>query len=358
MHGKEAYLIGIMDGENKVLCKRNKNKSSKTSYQVNGENLIKVGRNSVPEVQDALNIRDIEILKAKTEMNFAKQFAFPFLLDKTPSQLYDFLASSDTSNDLNDIIKEMKADLKEISDKQKRLEGAIDMAKSSFDREKVRYNNLVNSDLLINSILMRAGEVNKLSTNKELFNTVDTVSQDIVSLETQLTTTLAQHQVLQNIEECIRRHDLNEQLLSSILEIADINKQGVEIKRELSRLSSVDLDLVSLESQINKHQDKSKTQIALGLSIQELESLESNRNKTYSELQSSISVLENLSNLQPSLEALNDLDNLEELINSLSELTVKVSEIEDSLVLVNKELEEVNTDLSEFKFCPFCDSTL
>ena len=75
-------------------------------------------------------------------------------------------------------------------------------------------------------------------------------------------------------------------------------------------------------------------------------------------MQSSISVLENLSNLQPSLEALNDLDNLEELINSLSELTVKVSEIEDSLVLVNKELEEVNTDLSEFKFCPFCDSTL
>ena len=358
MHGKDAYMVGIIDGENKVICKRNKNMASKTSYQVNGVTLTKVGRNAIPEVQDALNIKDIEILKTKTEMNFAKQFAFPFLLDKTPSQLYDFLASSESSNDLNSIVKDMKADLKEIADQQKRLEGAIDMAKAMYEKEQVRYSNLTNSDLLVTSILSKSGEVKSVEQDKSLLEAIETQSRDIEFIETQFNKVNLQHQILANVEELITRHDNNANLMQAILDIASVNKQGVEVKTKLQEINSVDLDLDSLEKRIDKYYEDNKQNVSLGVSLEELSNLNNSEQSLISSLSSISKAIEPLSLMESKLNQYTDNVDLGNKIEDVESLNKSLEECTFELNALLEQIKEIDKELKEFKVCPICNSTL
>ena len=61
--GQDAYILGIIDNGSKVIVKRDMTASNKTVYSVNDTILKKVGRNIVPVVEDALNIKVVDINK-------------------------------------------------------------------------------------------------------------------------------------------------------------------------------------------------------------------------------------------------------------------------------------------------------
>ena len=103
--GQDAYTLGIIDNGSKVIVKRDMTASNKTVYSVNGTILKKVGRNIVPEVEDALNIKVVDINKKKVELNFLKQMEYPFLIGETGSFIYDFLSSSSNQTDFSELLK-------------------------------------------------------------------------------------------------------------------------------------------------------------------------------------------------------------------------------------------------------------
>ena len=73
--GKDFYMVGLeVDGQ-KVICKRNPNQGMKTSYNVNNKTLTKVGRNNLPEVDEALNMQEVDIAGSKVCINMTPQFA-------------------------------------------------------------------------------------------------------------------------------------------------------------------------------------------------------------------------------------------------------------------------------------------
>ena len=177
MQGKDNYIIGVQDNNNTIMAKRNPSKATKTVYSINNNTLTKVNRGPIKDVEELLNIKEIDILGQKTRLNFSEQFGGLFLLDKNPSQLYDFLATSDTSNKLNDTTKSMKNDLREIVDNQKRIEGQLDILKSSYDREKTILNNLQGSEEVITEALNISGKVSNINRLEEVINSLESKMQ-------------------------------------------------------------------------------------------------------------------------------------------------------------------------------------
>lgn len=351
--GQDFYAVGIIDGDNKVLCKRNKSKQVKTAYQVNGEAITKVGRNAVPEVQEALGIKDIEILKSKTELNFCKQFAYPFLLDKTPSQLYEFLASSDTSDDLNSIIKTMKSDLKGIVDRQKRLEGSIDMAKSAYETEHVKFNNLNGSEIVTNAILGKSGEVNKLQSISQVIKDSEIYGTELREREKLLSESTAKLDALKGLEDLIDEHEKNQKLKDSILTIAQIQKEGHTLQEEYKKLQSLDIDLSKID--VASYLERKQESVGFKLSLNKCESL-------IEQEQYLANKCANLDRIEKVLDLddvkLAGIEGLERCIDLAESTQSKIDVEESELAKLNAELEAVNKELAEFDVCPYCDSKL
>lgn len=89
-HGAKNYTIGLEYDGNTVLFQ----KGASTMYVVNGEKYNKAGRSTPEEVENALNIRDLVINGNKERLNFWEQMDKPFLLDRSPTDLFRFIVDS------------------------------------------------------------------------------------------------------------------------------------------------------------------------------------------------------------------------------------------------------------------------
>lgn len=355
MNGKDSYIIGVKD-ENTVMTKRNPSKGAKTTYNVNGENLVKVGRGSIEEVEKATQIKEVEILQQKVALNFFYQFSYPFLLDRTPSQLYEFLASSESSNSLNDIVKQMKSDLKDISDNQKRLEGQIDMVKSSRDKEKVRISNLKGSDILITSIFNKSGEIQNQDYLSSVIESLQVMERDKLEKESQLQSIKSRENILSNIEDTYLEA-VELERLKSICE--EINQDSVNLNIQKDFIKMV--DSLNLEG-INKLEDSYNKACNLFTTLSELHTLSNSLGCDYRNLElmeESFKVISKTDQeLNLLLEAVGKFIGYRDIFNSIVgygyALKIHKTELQN---LNNLEL-EVDNELSTFDNCPLCGSSM
>lgn len=89
-HGASSYLIGLEYKGNTVVFQ----KGASTTYMVNGERYGKAGREIPPEVSEALDMKELEINGRNERLNFWKQMDKPFLLDRTPTELFRFIVDT------------------------------------------------------------------------------------------------------------------------------------------------------------------------------------------------------------------------------------------------------------------------
>lgn len=354
--GKDSYMIGVQEDSKTVMVKRNPKKGTKTVYNVNGENILKVGRNPLQEVEDVFNIKEIEILQQKVRLNFFNQFGYPFLLDRTPSQLYDFLATSDTSNKLNDVIKCMKEDLRDMTDNQKRLEGSLDVVKTSFDREKAMYTNLAGVEDVTKETTDLAGRINKTNRLSSIIETLEVQEGMLKGYDKSLTEITTQEHILKDVESLINTNNSMEQLKLDMKKIALNIKTGRELRATEVKLRNVEnTDIKSLEDSYIALTKEESTNLDLKLLINKITTKELEKKSLEKEL--SI-VCTNIDNLEVSLESINEALSLklvlDRVISKKLILDASTAKLED----INKELEAVNKELSEFKNCPLCGTLL
>ena len=126
--GTEAAQVAISMNGNKLAWF--KPEGSGGGYNLNGQEYTKVGRISPPEVQDATEIKEVIIMDTKERINFWRQMEYPFLLNKTPSQLFAFLAFSAEQDQLTSVFQSIKEDTKAIERNIVLDEGRIDSTKT------------------------------------------------------------------------------------------------------------------------------------------------------------------------------------------------------------------------------------
>lgn len=114
--GTDESSVSIEDAGHMFEYRRSaKRKSEKTSYSFDGgDEIRKVGRDQLPEVVDMLHISDVKMANGSHALlNFWHQNDRPFLMDKSPQQLYEFLSLS-SAKTYTDVLKRMKKDAKDL----------------------------------------------------------------------------------------------------------------------------------------------------------------------------------------------------------------------------------------------------
>ena len=356
MQGKDSYIIGVQDNNNTIMAKRNPNKATKTVYSINNTTLTKVNRGSIKDVEDILNIKEIEILGQKTRLNFSEQFGGLFLLDKNPSQLYDFLATSDTSNKLNDVSKSMKNDLREIVDNQKRLEGQLDIVKQSYDREKVLINNLKGSEEVVKEALDISTKVSKINRLKELIDVLEVKLESLKSIKNSLVEIEVQLNILKDVDSLIEKNNSTEDIKEIMFNIFTKSKEGKTLKLSLVSIEKgIKIDITSLEKEYSSYNKDLITSMELNTLINKI----CEKKTTLDELKNGLSIVNTIIDKNTViLEDMNKLIVLELILDNLKTYSKELDITNTSIQNLNKELEEIEKELNTFKVCPLCGHSL
>lgn len=362
--GQDAYILGIIDNGSKVIVKRDMTASNKTVYSVNDTILKKVGRNIVPEVEDALNIKVVDINKKKVELNFITQMAFPFLIGETGSFIYDFLSSSSNQTDFSELLKLMKTDQKEISDNKKNLEGQTDVLKDMFQTSKDTYEKLQDVNTVTDMIFDFDAKIQYLQKLEDTIKSLEYSDKNIFTLNNQMDLLLSKIKVLSDLDNIIKGYNDNIEMFHFCDYIKSIEDKILSQSITLRMLDDLnnELNLTSLTELQDVCSSKAQELIDFQDLLFGIENIIELSDKLKNVNNSNENVLNTLNEVLllnndlnalevDKLELLKYIENNQMLVDILYVETFKYNETVDAL-LKNK------NELSEFDACPVCGSTL
>lgn len=362
--GETSYTIGVVDNSNKVIVKRDLASANKTVYSVNGNILKKVGRNPVPEVEDALNIRIIDINKKKMELNFLRQMEFPFLLGESGGFIYDFLSSSSNQNDFTDLFKTMKHDLKEISDNKKRLEGQVDTLKDMYQTSKDVYDKLEPIDPLIEEILAFDIKMKHLQKLSDSIVNLEYADEGIINQNKVLKEYTGKYELLKDIDNLSMEYDKYKELEKQCIKIEELNSK-IQLQQEsIARLDKLNkmLNMQELENLMSNVEALSKQVTSLDHRVIDIQRHHYDINKVE---EIKISNTRELDMINLLLELITNKTNTQEFIgkldkhiNNIQELVQQLEEESLSINRYNVTLKNITKEMDSFEICPLCNKPL
>lgn len=181
-HGCKNYSVGIKKGDHTVALIKGKD----TKYKVDDVVYEKIGVSQLAEVAETLNIRETVLGGEKVRLNFSKQMSYPFLLDKTPGQLYRFIVDSSESESLSNVLKDISKDIKDIDKSIIQNDARIDV----LTKQQAQLNeNLKDSDHILevsNRIIEMDSEYQKIERLSKYSQSFSSITSDISNLKGQI----------------------------------------------------------------------------------------------------------------------------------------------------------------------------
>lgn len=238
-HGADNLLVGIRYKGREVYLTKGKN----TKYKVDNEIFEKIGVNQLEQVATALNIKEVVLGGEKVRLNFSSQFSYPFLLDKTPGQLYKFIVDSAESESLSDVLKDMAKDIKDLDKSIIQNEAQIDI----LNKQKANLENkLVDADTILdvsNKILALDSTYTSINRESELRDKYTDDTASIGILKQRLETLTVDGDLV------IKMDQLKESYVTS-RDIAQKYKTVFSVRQSLSDklASSVNINTDSLDT--------------------------------------------------------------------------------------------------------------
>lgn len=238
-HGADNLLVGIRYKGREVYLTKGKN----TKYKVDNEIFEKIGVNQLEQVATALNIKEVVLGGEKVKLNFSSQFSYPFLLDKTPGQLYKFIVDSAESESLSDVLKDMAKDIKDLDKSIIQNEAQIDI----LNKQKANLENkLVDADTILdvsNKILALDSTYTSINRESELRDKYTDDTASIGILKQRLETLTVDGDLV------IKMDQLKESYVTS-RDIAQKYKTVFSVRQSLSDklASSVNINTDSLDT--------------------------------------------------------------------------------------------------------------
>ena len=330
---------------NTVHYKRDKSLDSKVAYMVNDKVYTKIGRSILPEAQEALNIREVVTLDSKRYINFIDQWAVPFSIDESGSQLYQLIVNSEDESKLVEAIKLAKQDSIKI-----------DQDLSYSLRKIDEINLLIKSKATALDDLRGSTDVTDRILDLDVLNRKERIIRDLFS---EGSTLVKQRKEFSQRLSVINR-GLEIQLptgLEKLIELEGLFNE-VDSIREKRNYEEFRLSKISIvpEEELKLIESKIETYINKERAVKEQEQLlaqytEINKRKVLEELS-----LRKVKVINFSLEEEHILK-VSSLVKTVDEYNMVVgdlSKLRSLVIRVNDNLEKVNLELSEFKVCPTC----
>lgn len=298
--GASDYYVGIESNGHKVVYK----KGTSTSYIIDGKQYNKPGRSQLPEVARALGIEALDINNKLEHLNFWDQMDKPFLLDRTPTELFRFIVDSGEDENLTKTLKDMVQDKQSHSVNLTITEGKLSEVNSQRkELEEILKDSEVKKKV-VEDILNLENDINKLDNIKQIKKSIEEHEPKLNNLKQELSeleNKLKSLEGIETIQSDIEQLNTSKQLLNKIQE-HKTNKSVLE--QELQNIPDIDSDISSLESILTK------------------------------------------------------LNTCRELFKSIKESRNSIALLEESLTPLDDELISVKNELAKFKVCPTCGQPL
>ena len=361
--GETVSAVGIQYRGNTLIWRRDTKATSQVSYKWNGQVLTKVGRGQPEFVSQALGIREMELDATMMRLNFQKQMAYPFLLDKTPSQLFKFIVQSAEEDNLMDVVDAMKKDLNQIAFSIKGNERAQEEVGKSFANEKQKYASLKEVVPVCDSILGSEPRIKSYLRMSEMSDSLKGNNDDIKTIKVSLSECKDTIDYISPRYESAMRNIATLERLTTLVNSLNSKKDSKE---------EVTNQIKSVESSLSKLEGLEEIKgifTAFGERRELLDSMVyvvGRYNSTVSSLNTIKKTLEGISSREKFLEVLPQvLDYLrktEGLISIARELKLKEISKKDILMQVSLKTEELKQLVREledkFPVCPYCGSSL
>lgn len=333
-NGCSSYAVGIQMNNNTVIYQKGK----ESLYKINGNVYQKIGRTQLPEVADALKIKELNLNGVNEQINFWDQMEKPFLLDRSETDLFRFIVDSGKDNNITQALKSIVSDRQNITKEITLTEGMIAQSEQNL---KLFEDKLVDSDKNIeicDRVISIGPKIKTLDSIKssiskrnQLSSDFNTVNNRLIILNDTLDKTLLPSEKISNK---LKTKSVVEDI---ILRYKDKNLKLISIKDFISNLKFMD------DVRLNESIDKYKS----------LTSLITNHHELMSKLQ-------DINNYKiPDVDDLfisnyNKYKSINEIISKRADLSNKQSILNSNIKSSNDSLNDLKEELNKIGICPTC----
>lgn len=340
--GTQFYQVGIQYNGHTVILQKGLKDSA---YLVDGEKFTKYGTTTPEEVSKALGIKELELNGKKEKINFWDQMNYPFLLDKTSTELFRFIVDSGEDDQISAALKDMVSDRQGINKEINQLQGSIIVLDEQISNKTVELENLKPKLEISKEIIKMQTRVANIRQMSDLLERIKFLQNRRLELQSRYDTIEAEAKLytdsvlklqdsyekssiysttLQRINDFKIRIDQNDQILSSHKVTLDL----------LEKVSEVNLmPLVKVRDSILTLQSKIAT-----LANQKSASLDIDTKKTE--------------------ESLLTLTNYKTSLQRISANKILKANSESLLKSVTETLEKVTKLQSNIQVCPYCGQAI
>ena len=334
--GTTSYMVGLQNNGHTVIFQKGLKESA---YSIDGERYSKLGRGQVPQVAEALGIKELVINGNKECINFWDQMAYPFLLDRSSVDLYRFIVDSGEDDNLMKCLKDMVSDRQALNKECIAIEAQIDqLANQVADLDKQLEGSDEVLDIIQKIIEMR-DKVTRFQTLKTLQNRLMLGKAQLTDVISKVSKTSAQSKFLNELSSYLINQSLKSQsMLSHKSKIQEITRNKLNIEAKLKTLNILDLSKESLE--------KLSTYI--------------NINNKLSSLKSSMDNLElkKIPSVSYSYQDIQKINLLRGIKEKLENTRICILDADEKIEKCKENINIIKDIQSHIKTCPLCGHSL
>lgn len=340
--GTQSYIVGIQYNGHTVILQKGLKDSA---YLVDGEKFTKYGTSTPEEVSKALGIRELELNGKKEKINFWDQMNYPFLLDKSSTELFRFIVDSGEDDQISAALKDMVSDRQGINKDINQLQGSIMVLDEQIATKTKEIDNLKPKLEVSKEIIKMQTKVASVRQMNDLLEKIKSLQSKQLELQKQYNKVEAESKIYSE----------------SVLKLQDSYEKSSIYSNTLKRIND-------FKNRINQNdQILSKYKITFGLleSVSEvnLEPLIKVRDSILN-LQSKVNLLSNQKSSTLDIDTKKVEENLLTLTNyktSLQRFSANKTLKNNSEIMmdsVNKILDKIVKLQSNIQVCPYCGQAI
>lgn len=310
----DSCSVEIDFNEHNIMWSKSR-KQGKSSYVIDGVTLKKIGQTQLEEVAAIMNMPEVQVNNERHQINFWRQMDKPFLVDKTPSQLFDFVVKSDEQEIIKVLAEETQEKIKEIN--------------------KDLVVTTANIDSNTTAISTLSDEIQKLSK----FNDIEVSRLELMLNIEENLEVLIDRATSANVVYLQLQQELKD-ITNTLKKVSDTNINV--LSQDIQKLSVVENYILALSNSISK--------------VTEAKTILSNLIELNAILEIKLKQANHLFNLVKTHEA--NYRDTKTPFDTLVLLTSSHNKLISSYNVINETLLETQKELDSFEVCPLCGNTL
>ena len=340
--GTQSYIVGIQYNGHTVILQKGLKDSA---YLVDGEKFTKYGTSTPEEVSKALGIRELELNGKKEKINFWDQMNYPFLLDKSSTELFRFIVDSGEDDQISAALKDMVSDRQGINKDINQLQGSIMVLDEQISTKTKEIDNLKPRLEVSKEIIKMQTKVANVRQMNDLLEKIKSLQYKQLELQKQYNKVEAESKIYS--ESVLKLQDSYEKssIYSSTLQRINDFKNRINQNDQILSKYKITFDLLENVSEVN------------------LEPLIKVRDSILN-LQSKVNLLSNQKSSTLDIDTKKVEENLLTLTNyktSLQRFSANKTLKNNSEVMmdsVNKILDKITKLQSNIQVCPYCGQAI